>query len=143
MSTYADIAELASRELQKHDPNEFTGPPEHSDHPKSAVRNFFQKELIPEVKRAAIEINALHGTRHADWILYPNERFPESIELVIDPSCTKRENSISFRIEPDDFAGGGISWYTSDNPISRKINEPRLALVEDVILRFIGMAFRA
>jgi hypothetical protein len=140
MSTYADLAELASSELHNHDTTDFTT---HPENPKTAVRNFFQKELIPEVKRAAIEINALQGTHRADWILYPNERFPESVELVIDPTCTKRENYISFRIEPDDFDGGGISWYTSDNPISRKISEPRLALVEDVILRFIGMAFRA
>jgi hypothetical protein len=139
MNSYADAAELAWSEFQRQATgNESTGRVENA---RTAMRHFFQKELIPEVKRAAIEINANHGALHASCVLFPNEQFPQSIELVIEPRCGKLENYISFRIEPDSFGGNGISCYASDNPICKRIREPRLDLFQDIILKFISSSF--
>lgn len=105
------------------------------------MNRFFREKIIPEVKRAAIEINTTQAGFHARWDLFPNERFPQAIDLVLTGPRIRTENFLCFRVEPDDFNGGGISWYTSDNPICRKIEELKAEAVENLIVKFVGSVF--
>lgn len=139
MNTYADAWALAWSELKR---NRTAAEPARKPRPTGYDFTLFLREkIIPEIKRMAVEINTSQAGLRARWALFPDGELPGSAELLLAAPWIKGETFLSFRVEPDDFNGGGVSWYTSDNPICKKLDTTREDAVEELIVKFVSSLF--